>query len=107
MIYNLGYGTGVTDISSDGSLAVGSYGRQNPIFVWTAKNGTQPMSGVMASDANVFLSRNGQYMATNFVDQNNTDLGAFRWDSKNGWKPVGSVGSCQTDKTYTWGVTND
>jgi hypothetical protein len=107
VIYNLGYGTGVTDISSDGSLAVGTYGRQGPVFVWTAKNGAQPMSGVLASDSNVFISRNGQYLATNLVDQNNTDLGAFRWDSKNGWKAAGNVGACGTDKTYTWGVTND
>lgn len=63
---------------------------------------------VPAGDANVFMSRNGQYIATNLVDSNNVDQGSFRWDAKSGWIPViSNVGSCGTDKTYTWGITDD
>jgi len=107
VIYNLGYGTFISDVSGDGSVAVGSYGRTGPLFRWTAKNGIAQMPNVLSSDANLFISRNGQYMATNLLSQNNVDLGAFRWDAKNGWLPSASIGSCDDVKTYTWGVTND
>ena len=107
VIYNLGYGTYVSDVSGDGSKAVGSYGRGGPLLTWTAKTGTQQIPKVWSGDANLFISRNGQYLATNLVNEQNVDLGSFRWDAKNGWLPAGSVGSCGTDKTYTFGVTND
>jgi hypothetical protein len=106
VIYNLGYGSAVTDISGDGSTAYGSFGRGGAVFNWTAKTGIQSMN-VPAAFANVYVSRNGQYAATNLIDQKNTDLGAFRFDSKNGWLGAANVGTCGTDRTYTWGVTND
>jgi hypothetical protein len=106
-IYNLGYGTGVTDVTGDGSVAVGSWGRGGPVFRWTAKNGLQNMN-VLASDASVFISKNGTYMATNLLDSNNNDLGSYRWDAKSGWKQVPQkYGSCDGVSTYTFGATND
>jgi hypothetical protein len=108
VVTNLGYGTFVSDISGDGRTAVGTYGRGGPVFTWTEKNGLRTMPNVYASDSNVYISRNGLFLATNLVDANNVDQGAFRWDLKNGWSPVVSkVGSCGTDTTYTWGVTDD
>jgi hypothetical protein len=106
IIYNLGYGAGVTDISGDGSTAYGSFGRGGPVFNWTAKTGIQSMN-VPAAYASVYVSRDGQYVATNLVNHRYTDLGAFRWDAKNGWLGAANVGACGTDRTYTFGVAND
>ena len=40
------------------------------------------------------ISRNGRYISSNLLDVNSdTDLGAYRWDAKNGWLRV------QADRT--------
>ena len=41
VLFNLGYGTGASSITADGSVVVGNYGRGGPVFKWTAKTGVE------------------------------------------------------------------
>jgi uncharacterized membrane protein len=96
----------ISGISGDGSTAVGSYGRGGPVYRWTAKTGVQSM-GVAAAWNSVTISHNGQYVSTNIVDKNDVDLGAHRWDAKNGWQPVGKAGSCGSDTSGNFATSDD
>jgi hypothetical protein len=106
-LYQLGYGAFVSGLSGDGSVAVGGYNRGGPLFRWTAKTGVQSMN-VAGVGGVVSISRNGKYMSSDLLDVNSdTDLGAYRWDAKNGWIRVRPNGSCGTDTNYNMAVAND
>jgi uncharacterized membrane protein len=106
VLYQLGYGASITGISGDGTVAVGNYGLGGPAFRWTAKTG--PISLNVASDGGfTSISRNGKYISTNMFDINSfSSLGTFRWDASKGWVRVTPVGSCGSDTTYNYGVSN-
>ena len=106
-LYQLGYAAFVNGLSGDGSTAVGDYGRGGPVFQWTPKNGVVSMN-VASPGSNVSISRNGRYISTNLLDANtDTDLGAYRWDARNGWVRVKPVGYCGTDSNLSMAVSND
>jgi Matrixin len=106
MLYQLGYGTGITGISGDGRVAVGDFGRGLPVFRWTAATGPVAMTVPSTGDTSS-ISRNGKYISTNVLDvDSDTSLGAYRWDAENGWLPTAPVGSCGTDTTLNFGVDN-
>ena len=107
VIFNLGYGPGPSDISGDGSIVVGNWGRGGPAFRWTEKTGVvdmdMPTTGEFTN-----ISKNGRFISTNLLDPNtDSDLGAYRWDAHNGWLRVAPAGTCGTDTTTNYGVTND
>ncbi len=107
VLHQLGYGAFVSGLSGDGSVAVGGYGRGGPIFRWTAKNGLVPMN-VAGVGGVVSISPNGRYMSSDLLDVNaDTDLGAYRWDAKNGWLRVAPNGSCGTDTNWNEAVSDD
>lgn len=107
LLHQLGYAAFVNGLSGDGTTAVGDFGRGAPIFQWTAKTGTVSMN-VASTGGNVSISRNGQYISSNLLDVNSdTDLGAYRWDAKNGWVRVRPKGSCGTDTNSSFAVSND
>ncbi len=107
LLYQLGYGTGVTGLSGDGSVAVGNYGRGGPVFRWTAKTGVVPMDAVSTGEI-TSISENGRYLSTNLLNPDtDTARGAFRWDAANGWLPVAPLGACGTDTTSNFAVDND
>jgi Matrixin len=104
LLYQLGYGTGVTGLSGDGMMAVGNYGRGGPVFRWTAKTGVVPMHAVSTGEI-TSISDNGTYISTNLLDPHtDTARGAFRWDAANGWLPVAPLGNCGTDTTSNFAV---
>ena len=107
-LYQLGYAAFVNGLSGDGSTAVGDYGgRGGPVFQWTAKSGLVSMN-VASPGGTVSISRNGRYISTNLLDVNSdTDLGAYRWDAKNGWVRVTPRGMCGTDTNSNFAVSND
>jgi len=106
-LYSLGYGAFPDSLSGDGSVAVGGYNRGGPIFKWTAKSGVVSMN-VAGTGGVVSISRNGKYIASNLLDVNqDIDLGAYRWDAKNGWIRVRPTGSCGTDVNSAFAVAND
>ena len=106
-LYQLGYGTGVTGLSGDGSVAVGDFGRGGPVFRWTAKTGIVPMD-VPSTGEITSISHNGIYMSSNLYDPNaDASLGAYRWDAVNGWLPVTAAGSCGTDTTVNFAVDDN
>ncbi len=106
-LYQLGYANGVTDISGDGTIAVGNHGRGGSIFRWTAATGVQDMNMPSTGDI-TNISRNGQYISSTLYDPNGDQaLGAYRWDASNGWISVPSAGACGTDTTVPYGVAND
>ena len=107
LLVSLGAGAGASDVSGDGSVVVGNFGRGNPIFRWTEESGLEIMDGVLAQGESTFISRNGKYIASNLADENLQGLGAYRWDAEGGWRAVDPVGSCGTDATAAWGVAND
>ena len=104
MLYQLGYGTGVTGLSGDGQVGVGDYGRGGPVFRWTAATGPVAMS-VPSTGEGESISRNGQYIASNLLDVT-TDLpiGTSRWDAANGWLPTAHIGSCDGNSTFSMSV---
>ena len=107
VLYQLGYGAFVTGLSGDGSVAVGGYGRGGPIFRWTASQGVQSMN-VTGVGGTLSISHNGRYISGNLLDINSdTDLGAYRWDAKDGWLQVKPIGYCGTDTTWNQAVSND
>lgn len=106
-LYQLGYAAFVNGLSGDGSTAVGDFGRGGPVFQWTPKSGVVSMN-VASTGGNVSISRNGRYISTNLLDVNSdTDLGAYRWDAKNGWVRVKPRGKCGTDTNSSFAVSND
>ena len=106
-LYQLGYAAFVNGLSGDGSTAVGDFGRGGPVFQWTPKSGIVSMN-VASTGGNVSISRNGRYLSTNLLDVNSdTDLGAYRWDAKNGWVRVKPIGKCGTDTNSSFAVSND
>jgi len=107
LLYQLGYGAFVGGLSGDGSIAVGGYDRGGPLFRWTANQGVQSMN-VAGVGGVVSISRNGRYMSSNLLDVNSdTDIGAYRWDAKNGWLRVRPNGSCGTDTNSNFAVDNN
>jgi hypothetical protein len=107
VLISFGYGTGGNGISGDGQTVVGNFGRGGPPFRWTEKTGLVPMDVATTGEVTT-ISRNGRYITTNLLNAwDDTALGAFRWDERNGWLPVDPVGSCGTDTTATYGVAND
>ena len=108
VLYQLGYGTGVTGLSGDGTVAVGDYGRGGPVFRWTAKSGVVPMSEVVSTGEITSISQNGKYLSANLLNPNtDTSLGAYRWDAANGWIPVAPLGACGTDTTANFSIDNN
>jgi len=108
VLYQLGYGTGVTGLSGDGTVAVGNYGRGGPVFRWTAKSGVVPMSEVVSTGEITSISENGKYLSTNLLNAStDTSLGAYRWDAANGWIPVQPLGACGTDTTSNFAIDNN
>src|SRR3974390_193214 len=107
ILHQLGYAAFVNGLSGDGSVAVGDFGRGGPVFQWSAKTGTVSMN-VASTGGNVSISRNGRYISTNLLDVNSdTDLGAYRWDARNGWLRVRPRGSCGTDTNSSFAVSDD
>ncbi|HVP67170.1 MAG TPA: hypothetical protein VMT17_07890 [Anaeromyxobacteraceae bacterium] len=106
VVLALDYGAGATGISGDGKTVVGNYGRGGPAFRWTEKAGIVSL-GVNTPGTITSISGNGRYISTNILSDDDTDLGVFRWDVRNGWLPVDRVGSCGTDTTDNSGVAND
>lgn len=108
ILFNLGYGTGASDISGDGTIVVGNWGLGGPVFRWTEETGLVAMNEAITPGNITNISRNGKFISSDLFDPNTfTNLGAFRWDATNGWRPVRPVGYCGTDSTYNWGVAND
>jgi hypothetical protein len=108
ILINLGYGTGASDISGDGTIVVGNWGLGGPVFRWTETTGLVTMNEAITTGEMTNISRNGRFIATDLFDPDSyTNLGAYRWDASGGWKPVKPVGYCGTDGTYSWGVAND
>ncbi len=106
VLISLGYGAGASAVSGDGSTVVGNYGRGGPPFSWTQQKGIVTMD-VVTTGEKVSISRNGKYLTTDLLDTSGNNAGAYRWDAKGGWVAVDPVGSCGTDTTYSWGVTDD
>jgi hypothetical protein len=106
MLYQLGYGTGVTGLSGDGSIAVGDFGRGAPIFRWTAQTGAVPLPGALSTGEISSISPNGRYISSNLYDPNtDSALGAHRWDAVNGWLAVAPTGgSCDTDTVTNFSI---
>jgi hypothetical protein len=108
MLYILGYGTGVSSMSSDGSVAVGNYGPGGPIFQWTANKGVQSMPNVYSAGIKTTISPNGQFIADTLGDANGSQLGAWRWDQSNGWLQTTPLGpACDTETNSSFAVAND
>jgi len=106
VLYQLGYGAGVTGMTGDGTTAVGNFGLGGAAFRWTRETGVVslnvPTDGVFTS-----ISRNGKYISTNLFDTDTfSSLGTYRWDANNGWIRVKPLGSCGSDTTYNYGVSN-
>jgi len=107
VIVNLGYGPGPTDISGDGSIVVGNWGRGGPVFTWTDKTGIVNWNALTTGEITT-ISKNGQYISTNLYDpSSDSATGVSRWDAKNGWLRVTPTGTCGTDTTDNYGVTNN
>jgi uncharacterized membrane protein len=107
VLFNLGYGTGASSITADGSTVVGNYGRGGPVFKWTAKTGVEILDDSPSSGEQTFISPDGRYIASNLITPNNENLGTYRWDDESGWTPITPAGYCGVDSNYAWGVTND
>jgi uncharacterized membrane protein len=106
VVISLGYAAGATDVSGDGKIVVGNYGRGGPPFRWTEKTGI--VTWDLASTGEIVnISRNGKYVTTNLLASADESLGAHRFDDRNGWLRVDPVGSCGTDTTTPYGVAND
>lgn len=104
MLYQLGYGTGVSGISGDGRVAVGDYGRGGPVFRWTSTTGPVSMN-VPSTGEWTAISRNGQYISSNRLDvSTDLSLGAYRWDAANGWLPSAHTGHCADESTFALNV---
>jgi hypothetical protein len=106
ILYQLGYGTGVSGVSGDGRIAVGNEGAGGPVFRWSAGTGlvsmTLPSTGETTS-----ISNNGKYISSNLIDVDTfASLGTFRWDAENGWLHAAPTGACGTDTTVNFGVDN-
>jgi hypothetical protein len=109
MLYQLGYGAGVTGLSGDGSIAVGDFGRGAPIFRWTAQTGAVPFTDAISTGEISSISPNGHYISGNWYDPNTgSALGAHRWDALNGWLAVASAGgSCDTDTVTNFSIDDN
>jgi hypothetical protein len=106
-LYQLGYGAGVSGLSGDGTTAVGNFGLGGPVFQWTAKTGLVSMN-VLSTGTATSISKNGRYISSNLLDPDSgNDLGAYRWDAKNGWLRVKPIGHCGTDHNLTLAVSNE
>src|SRR5579862_6772539 len=106
-VYQLPYGTGVTGLSGDGTIAVGDFGRGGPVFRWTAAAGPVSM-GVISTGEISAISRNGRYISSNLLNpRKDLSLGAYRWDATNGWQRVAPLGHCGTDTTSNFAVDNN
>lgn len=107
-LYILGYGTGVTAMTADGSTAVGNYGRGGPVFTWTAKNGVQIMPNVYSEGGITSISANGQYISDNLLDPNTgVSTGGWRWDAGNGWLQLPKLGVCDGYSASSFAVANE
>ena len=107
VLVNLGYATGASSISADGSVVVGNYGRLGPVFRWTEQTGVETVGDELTDGAFSMVSPDGRYIASNLLTPDENPLGTFRWDAENGWIPVTPSGYCGADSNYTFGVTND
>lgn len=106
VLYQLGYGTGVSGLSGDGRVAVGNLGRGGPVFRWTAATGLVSMN-VPSTGETTSISRNGTYISSDLLDVNaDASLGAHRWDASHGWLPTAPTGSCDGESTVNFGVDN-
>ena len=106
ILYQLGYGTGVSGLSGDGRIAVGNAGRGGPVFRWTAATGLSSMN-VPSTGEETSISRNGRYISSDLLDVNaDASLGAHRWDAAHGWQPTAPTGSCDSESTVNFGVDN-
>jgi hypothetical protein len=107
VLHQLGYGAFVTGLTGDGKVAVGGFGRGGPIFQWNAKQGLLPMN-VAGVGGTTSISPNGKYISSNLLDVNaDTDIGAYRWDAKNGWLQIKPLGYCGTDTNWNMAISND
>ena len=104
MLYQLGYGVGVTGLSGDGKVAVGNSGRGGPAFQWTAATGVVPMDPPTTGET-VSISPNGKYISTDLLDAaSDNSLGAYRWDAANGWLATQHTGSCGGESTVSFSL---
>lgn len=102
--YQLGDGTGVTDISGNGRIAVGNYGRGGLVFRWAPDAGLVSMN-VPSTRELTAISRNGAYISTDILEvAADGSLGAYRWDARNGWIPTAQTGSCDSESTVNFAV---
>jgi hypothetical protein len=106
ILYQLGYGTGVSGLSGDGQVGVGDFGRGAPVFRWTSATGPVSMNVPSTGEASS-ISRNGKFIASNLLDvETDTSIGAHRWDELQGWMPTAPSGSCGDDTNFAMGVDN-
>ncbi|HUO96121.1 MAG TPA: matrixin family metalloprotease [Steroidobacteraceae bacterium] len=106
LLYQLGYGAGVTGLSGDGKTAVGDFGRGGPVFTWTVADGLVALP-VFSTGEREAISPNGRYISSNLLDVNtDSSLGAFRWDAKNGWLQVTPLGSCDGNTIFATAIDN-
>ncbi len=106
ILYQLGYGTGVSGLSGDGQIAVGNLGPGGPVFRWTAATGLVPMN-LLSTGETTSISKNGKYISSNKIDPDTfTSLGTYRWDAANGWLKAAGAGACGTDTTVNFAVDN-
>ena len=106
VLHQLGYGAGVTGLSGDGTIAVGNYGLGEPAFRWTKETGVVSLN-VLTDGVFTSISKNGKYISTNMFDPDTfTSLGTYRWDGSGRWIRVTPLGSCGSDTTYNYGVSN-
>ncbi len=106
VIVPLGYAAGATGVSGDGKTVVGNFGLGTPPFRWTEKDGLVPMD-VATTGELTSISSNGKYIATNLLGDGDVQLGAFRWDAKNGWLAVDPAGPGCDTTTTSFGVADD
>jgi hypothetical protein len=106
VLFTLGYGSGATGVSGDGTKVVGNYGRYGPPFQWTEKTGVVPFDVATTGDT-TSISHNGKYVASTLLDAAGNDAGSYRWDQKNGWLQIAPAGSCGAESNFSWGVADD
>ncbi len=104
VLYQLGYGTGISGLSGDGQIGVGNFGPGGSVFRWTAATGPVPMNFPSTGET-TSISKNGKYISSNQIDLDTfTSLGTFRWDAANGWLKAAGKGACGTDTTVNFAV---
>jgi hypothetical protein len=107
-LFILGYGTGVSGMTADGSTAVGNTGRGGSVFTWTAKAGVKLLPNAVSAGNLTAISANGQFIADDLLDPNTGyDIGASRWDTGNGWVPLPLMGTCDGTSASSFAVANE